>query len=268
MVRERTLDRLLDVTRTFSRAFVCGPGSAVTAQTMAQNHSVKSVTPSEFLDPPAATRSDSNEAKVSLISDDEWVPFGPGTFDLVVSALSLHWVNDLPGALIQLRRCLQEDGLFLAVLFGGTTLFELRECLLEAETQLTNGASPRVSPFVDVRDAGNLLVRAGFALPVADTDTIVQEYEDLSALFVALKAMGELNATVERSRGLATPRLFTLADKLYKQRYGTKNGGIKATFEIVTLTGWAPSDTQQKPLAPGSARQLLSDALDTDETPL
>ena len=268
VVRERTLDRLLDVTRTFSRAFVCGPGSSLTAQAMIQNHGIESVTRSEYIEPPVATRPGSNKPQLSLISDDEWVPFGPRSFDLAVSALSLHWVNDLPGALIQLRRCLQEAGLFLAVLFGGTPLSELRECLLDAETQLMNGATPRVSPFVDVRDAGNLLVRAGFALPVADTDTIVQEYEDLNALFAALKDMGELNATVERSRGLVTPRLFALADKMYKERYGTKNSGIKATFEIVTLTGWAPSDTQQKPLAPGSARQRLSDALDTDETPL
>ncbi len=268
MVRERTLDRLLDVTRTFHHAFVCGPGSTLTAQTMTQSHRVESVTSSEFIDPAAAAQPRSNQPPLSLISDDEWVPFGPDSFDLVLSVLSLHWVNDLPGALIQLRRCLQEDGLFLAVLFGGTTLYELRECLLDAETQLMDGVTPRVSPFVDVRDAGNLLVRAGFALPVADTDTIVQEYENMTSLFGALKTMGELNAIVERSRGLATPRLFALADSLYEQRFGTKDGGIKATFEIVTLTGWAPSDIQQKPLAPGSVRRRLSDALDTDENPL
>ena len=268
MARERLLDRLHDVTRSFHRALVFGPDAAVTAQHITENHGIESVTAAEFVNPEAVFGGEKIRRLPGVVSDEEWVPFGPGSFDAVVSLLALHWVNDLPGTLIQMRRCLQEDGLFLASLFGGATLQELRACLLDAETQLKGGVTPRVSPFVDMRDAGNLLVRAGFALPVADSDTIVQDYEDLPTLFRALKAMGELNATVERSKGLTTPRLIERAESLYKERYGTQDGGIKATFEIVTLTGWSPSDTQQKPLAPGSARQRLSDALDTDENPL
>ncbi len=266
--RDQLLDRLLDVTRSFKTALVSGQKTAQTAQTLAEKRPLETVISAEFIDPTQPRALAKLKNRGGLICDEEWVPFRTGAFDLIISTLCLHWVNDLPGALIQLRRCLQSDGLFLATLFGGATLHELRESLMEAETRLRGGAAPRVSPFVDVRDAGNLLVRAGFALPVADTDLMVKEYGTLSALFDDLRAMGEVNAVVERARGLTTQRLFSMTESIYRERHGAKEGRLKATFEIVNLTGWAPSETQQKPLRPGSAHHRLSDALDTDETPL
>ena len=265
---EQIVDRLLDVTRSFSTALFMGRETAASIHAVAGKHRIEKIIAAEFTEPSEPSALTTLKNQRGLVFDEEWVPFREEEFDLIMSILSLHWVNDLPGALIQLRRCLRADGLFLATLFGGTTLYELRDSLIEAETRLRGGASPRVSPFVDVRDAGNLLVRAGFALPVADTDVIVKEYDALSGLFDDLKAMGETNAVMERSRGLTAPQLFSEAESIYKERYCSPEGRLKATFEIVTLTGWAPAESQQKPLSPGSARYRLSDALDTDETPL
>jgi len=266
--RTQLLDRLLDVTRRFKTALASGPGSLAIAKDLKETHNLSEVTSAVFRDPIPENGMPADLMGGTVFSDDEWVPFGANAFDLVISALSLHWVNDLPGALVQLRRCLVPDGFFLATLFGGTTLHELRTCLMEAETKLKGGAAPRVSPFVDVRDAGNLLVRAGFALPVADTDSHVSTYDDLASLFDEIRAMGETNAVAERSRGLTTQRLFDETEAIYKDRFCTSDGKLIATFDFVTLTGWAPADTQQKPLSPGSAQKRLSHALDTDETAL
>jgi SAM-dependent methyltransferase len=195
-----------------------------------------------------------------VVADEEALPFGPDRFDLVVSGQVLHWVNDLPGTLAQLRYCLKPDGLLLLALPGGETLSELRETLLDAELELEGGAGPRVSPFLELRDAGALLQRAGFALPVADMDRIRVSYPDPLALLRDLRAMGETNALVERRRTL---RRATLARalELYAARHGDEAGRVAATFDIVFLTAWKPHASQPRPLARGSGRIDLATAL-------
>ncbi len=185
--------------------------------------------------------------------------------DLVVSGLSLHLVNDLPGALVQLRRAMTPDGLFLAALLGGETLKELREAWLIAEDEIMGGASPRVAPFADVRAMGALLQRAGFALPVADVDTVRVTYETPLALMRELRAMGASNMLVARRRVPVTRGLLLRAAQIYQERFSQADGRIFATFEIVTLTAWTPHESQPKPLQPGSAKRRLADALGVPE---
>ena len=201
----------------------------------------------------------------TLIADEETLPFAAESFDLVVSVLSLHAVNDLPGSLIQIRRLLKPDGLFLAALFGGETLKELREALLAAESELTGGITPRIAPFADVRDLGALLQRAGFALPVADVERTVVRYREFTMLVKDIRALGETNALQERSRRLLRRDVLAAALARYRQAHRDADGRLSATVDIVYLTGWAPHESQQKPLAPGSARARLADALDTRE---
>ena len=202
-----------------------------------------------------------------VLGDEEWLPFRPGSLDLVVSGLALQFVNDLPGSLIQIRRALKPDGLMLAALLGGRTLHELREALTEAEIEVEGGASPRVAPFADIRDLGGLLQRAEFALPVADADTMTVAYDTALALMHELRGMGAANALSERRRRPLRRATLLRAVEIYAQRHAGKNGRIPATFEVITLTGWAPHDTQQKALAPGSATTRLADALGTTEQP-
>lgn len=199
-----------------------------------------------------------------LTMDGDRIPLEPESIDLAVSVLSLHEANDLPGQLIQIRRALRPDGLFLAAITGGGTLAELRECLLAAETELVGGATPRVSPFVDVRDAGALLQRAGFALPVTDLEPIVVRYATMFHLMADLRAMGAANALVSRSRLPAPQRLFERAADLYARRFADPDGRIRATFNIVWMSGWAPHVSQQKPLKPGSGKVSLADVLKPD----
>jgi SAM-dependent methyltransferase len=193
--------------------------------------------------------------------DAEAVPLKDEAVDLVVSALGLQLVNDLPGALIQIRRALKSDGLFLGAMLGGATLTELRQCLLEAETACEGGASPRVAPFADVKDLGGLLQRAGFALPVADTDVVTVTYASPLHLMRDLRGMGATNPLVQRRRTFMRRQTLQRACEIYQARYANPDGRIKATFEIITLTGWAPHPDQPKPLKPGSATTRLSDAL-------
>lgn len=197
-----------------------------------------------------------------LSCDEEAVPFGDETVDLFVSGLSLQFVNDLPGVLVQLRRALKPDGLLLASLVGGESLRELREAWVVAEDEVRGGASPRVAPFVDVRDLGGLAQRAGFALPVVDTDQVQVTYASPLALMRDLKFMGASNALVSRSRKPVTGELLARACEVYEERFSTGDGAVVATFDIVTLTAWAPHESQQKPLRPGSATTRLADALD------
>jgi SAM-dependent methyltransferase len=192
---------------------------------------------------------------------EEALPFADQSLDLVVSGLSLHLVNDLPGALIQIRRALKPDGLLLAALLGGATLSELRTAFLVAEEEMEGGASPRVAPFADVRDLGGLLQRAGFALPVADSDTVTVTYRDPLALMLELRAMGASNALAERSRRPLRRATLARAVEVYRERFGLPDGRVPATFEIVTLTGWAPHPSHPKPLRPGSATTRLADVL-------
>ncbi len=193
--------------------------------------------------------------------DEELLPFKPASFDLITSNLALHWVNDLPGAMIQMQRALKPDGLFLASMFGGDTLTELRHSLMQAEEETTGGVSPRVSPFADVRDLGGLLQRAGFALPVADSDTITVHYADPFSLLADLRGMGETNALLSRSRKPLRRDTLMRAVALYREKYGRADGRVPATFQILYMTGWHPHDSQQKPLKPGSATTSLADAL-------
>lgn len=202
-----------------------------------------------------------------VVADEERLPFGDGTLDLVTSTLSLHWTNDLVGALIQIRRALRPDGLFVGAIFGGATLTELRQCLLAAEAELSDGAAMRVSPFADAIDAAGLLQRAGFALPVADVDRVKVRYGHPIKLLHDLRRMGETSVLLDRSRKPLGRKVLFRALELYVERFAEADGKVPATFEIVSVTGWAPHDSQQKPLRPGSAKMRLADALGTQEQP-
>jgi SAM-dependent methyltransferase len=202
---------------------------------------------------------------IGIVADEEALPFREGSLDLVVSGLSLQFVNDLPGTLVQIRRALKPDGLFLAALVGGETLTELRQAFAGAEVEIEGGISPRVAPFADLRDMGALLQRAGFALPVTDVDRLIVRYASPFALMADLRRMGAANALTERRRvPLRRASLMRMAE-IYGERFSDSDGRVRATFEIVWLSGWAPHDSQQKPLAPGSARARLADALGTRE---
>ena len=198
---------------------------------------------------------------LQAVGDDERQPFAAGSFDLAVSCLSLHAVNDLPGALVQLRRALKPDGLFLGCLFGGDTLKELRVALSVAESEVLGGASPRVAPFSDLRDLGGLLQRAGFALPVSDTEPLVVRYGSPFRLFADLRAMGATNALALRHRGPLRRAVLMRAVAVYAERFSDPDGRLRATFDLVWLSGWAPHESQQKPLKPGSAKISLGEAL-------
>jgi NADH dehydrogenase [ubiquinone] 1 alpha subcomplex assembly factor 5 len=195
-----------------------------------------------------------------LVADEEALPFGPGCLDLVISCFSLHWVNDLPGTLAQVRYALKPDGLFLAIMPGGTTLFELREALMRAELEVAGGAGPRVSPFVDVRDAGMLLQRAGFALPVVDLDTVTVTYDHPLKLMAELRAMGEASALVQRGRALDRTTLWR-ACEIYQELFGDGAKRIPATFQLLALSGWAPDPSQPQPIRRGSGQVNLAEAL-------
>ena len=197
----------------------------------------------------------------TVVGDEERQPFAPGSFDLVVSCLSLHVVNDLPGALVQARRALSPDGLFQCCLLGGNTLTELRAALSIAESEIAGGASPRVAPFADLRDLGGLLQRAGFALPVTDTEPLVVRYRQLFGLFRDLRAMGATNALSLRHRGPLRRAVLMRAAEVYAERFSDSDGRVRATFDTVWLSGWSPHESQQKPLKPGSAKMSLEAAM-------
>jgi SAM-dependent methyltransferase len=201
----------------------------------------------------------------ALVCDEDALPIKAASLSLAVSGLALHRVNDLPGALIQIRRALRPDGLFMAALLGAGALIELRQALLAAEAEAESGASPRISPFGDVREYGALLQRAGFALPVTDSETLMLRYANPRKVMRAVRALGGGNVLLARSRKPLARHTLERAEQLYRERYGMPDGSVKASFEIVYLSGWAPDPSQQKPLKPGSAAQRLADALDTTE---
>jgi SAM-dependent methyltransferase len=200
-----------------------------------------------------------------IVCDEEALPFAHESIDLIVSTLALQFVNDLPGALIQIRRTLRPDGLFLGALAGGETLKELRDAFTRAEDEVRGGVSPRVAPFADVRDMGGLLQRAGFTLPVTDVDTITVRYSSVMTLLTDLRAMGATNILTDRSRTPLSPRLIARMAELYHELHADPDGKVRATFQIISVSGWAPAATQPKPLRPGSARTRLADALGTTE---
>ena len=261
-VAQDLIDRLQAVLRPFPRALDLGTPGPQLAHALAAVDAQRAVTRlapvAEPTEPGVATQ----------IGDEEALPFAAESFDLIVSVLSLHHVNDLPGALAQARRALAPDGLFLACLPGGRTLEELRIALMQAEDEITGGASPRVAPFADLRDLGALLQRAGLALPVTDVDVVTIRYPHMFRLMADLRAMGATNALVHRLRKPTRRAVFMRAAEIYAERFADADGRLRATFELVWLSGWAPHESQQKPLAPGSAKMRLADALGAREQKL
>ena len=267
---ERLSDRLDDIKRGFPLALDLGCHTGQLARALKGRGGIETLVQCDLapaMATEAAQAAQADTGTLALAGDEEWLPFGEGTFDLVMSNLSLHWVNDLPGALVQVCRALKPDGLFLASMLGGETLKELRQALAEAEIAEEGGLSPRVSPMADVRDAGGLLQRAGFALPVADSDTLTVMYPDPMKLMADLRGMGEANALIESRKGFTRPRTLAAAAARYSELFADEKGNVPATFQIITLTGWAPDPSQQQPLKPGSATSRLAEALDTEEIP-
>jgi SAM-dependent methyltransferase len=254
-VAEDMADRLAAVLRRFDIAVDLGtPGEAV-REALARLGSIGTIIAVDAL----------HRRRPAVIADEEALPFGDGTLDLVVSALALHYVNDLPGTLVQIRRALKPDGLFVAALFGGETLTELRQSFAAAESEIDGGVSPRVAPFADLRDLGALLQRAGFALPVTDVDRVGVRYDSAFDLMGDLRRMGATNALIARRRQPLRRATVTRMAELYAQRFADAGGRVRATFEIVWLLGWAPHPNQQQPLRPGAAKSRLADALGTRE---
>jgi len=263
----RLAERLDEINRSFPLALELGAHGSILSSELAARGKIETLIrcdlSSQMLR--AGPGKKAGRCGFAVASDEESLPFGPATFDLIISSLSLHWVNDLPGALIQARRCLKPDGLFLATIFGRDTLVELRRALTEAEIAESGGAGPRVSPFTDVRDAGALLQRAGFALPVVDVDSITVSYRSALDLMRDLRGMGEANAVAERRRCFTRRSTILRAAAIYADQHADESHRIPATFQLLTLTGWAPDAAQQKPLRPGSAVHRLATALQTEE---
>jgi SAM-dependent methyltransferase len=257
-VADELADRLATVLRTFTLAVDLGtPTGAVRRALRDKVGTIVAVD--------AIPEGMAHHPGPRVVADEEALPFRDASLNLVVSALALQFVNDLPGTLVQIRRALRPDGLFVAALVGGETLPELRQAMSDAEIECEGGVSPRVAPFADLRDLGALLQRAGFALPVTDIDRVTVRYESVFALMHDLRRMGATNALVERRR---TPlRRATLArvSEIYAQRFADPDGRLRATFEVAWLSGWAPHQSQQQPLRPGTAKARLADALGTSE---
>lgn len=255
-VAEDLEDRLAAVTRSFPLGLDLGTPLPLVSERLLKSGRVERMIRLAPVSEPGG----------SAVGDPEVLPFGANAgFDLAVSALALQHVNDLPGALLQVRRALKPDGLFLAGLLGGATLTELRQAFLQAESETEGGASPRVAPFAELRDLGGLLQRAGFALPVVDADTITVRYGDPFSLMRDLRAMGLTNALHDRRRAPLRRATLMRAAAIYAERFSDPDGRLRATFEILWLSGWAPHESQQKPLRPGSAKTRLADALGAAE---
>jgi len=257
---DRLADRLEDTTRNFPRAVDLGCHSGELAQILSASSRVETLHQADISYRYAKAARDLN-GRSSMVADEEFLPFAEGSLDLILSNLSLHWVNDLPGMLLQARRALKSDGLFLASMLGGETLKDLREALMTAEAEEEGGVSPRVSPFVDVKDAGALLQRSGFALPVVDADDITIDYPDALKLMRDLSGMGESNIVAKRSRKFTKRSTLARAAAIYHERHGRPDGRVHAKFQVIYLTGWAPDDSQPKPLRRGSGQVSLVDFL-------
>jgi SAM-dependent methyltransferase len=259
-VADDITDRLATVKRRFDLALDLGTPGEVVRAALARVGSVGTIVAAAAFPAGGAGR-----VTPFVIADEEALPFGDATLDLVVSALALQFVNDLPGTLVQIRRALKPDGLLLAALLGGETLAELRESFAAAESETTGGVSPRVAPFADLRDLGALLQRAGFALPVTDTDRLTVRYDSAFALMRDLRRMGATNILVDRRRRPLRRATLVRMAEIYAERFADPDGRVRATFEIVWLSGWSPHPSQQQPLKPGSAAARLADALGTEE---
>jgi len=248
-------DRLEAIPRPFPRVLALGGGGLFSAELKTRPDLAARI--GEIIE--------ADWASGDVIVDPEHLPFGAAAFDLIVSPLMLHAINDVPGALVQLRRALKPDGLLLASLFGGDTLSELRFSLLQAEEELHSGAGARVSPFATLQDLAHLLQRAGFALPAADREVVTVRYGEPMRLLADLRAMGETAALAERHPRALSRRVLARTFEIYRARFTDEQGRLRATFEILTATGWAPHESQQQPLKPGSAKARLADALNTSE---
>ncbi|MBK5959221.1 SAM-dependent methyltransferase [Rhodoplanes elegans] len=263
-VAEDMADRLAATLRSFSRGVDLGtPGDAI-RRALAGHPRLGTLIGVDAL-ADGATAVDGSAAGVAVVADAEILPFADASLDLVVSGLALQAVDDLPGTFAQVRRALRPDGLFLAALLGGATLTELRQSFALAETECEGGLSPRVAPFADIRDIGALLQRAGFALPVTDVDVVTVRYASPFALFSDLRRMGATNPLVARRRIPLRRATLMRAAEIYAEKFSDPDGRVRATVEIVWLSGWAPHESQQKPLKPGSATHRLADALGTKE---
>lgn len=257
-VSNRLVERLDDITRTFPVTVDLGSHGGLMSQRLIQRTGTEHVLST---DAASGMLERGQHHACTLGCDEEALPFADTSLDLVVSSLSLHWVNDLPGTLAQIRQALKPDGLFLAALFGNGTLHELRQCLLEAESEVEGGASPRVSPFVDIRDMGMLLQRAGFALPVVDCDTIPVTYGSALRLMNDLRGMGENNALADRRKTFSRRETLLRAMDLYEKNFINSDGRLTATFQVIWVSGWAPAASQPKALRPGTATHSLAEAL-------
>jgi SAM-dependent methyltransferase len=259
-VASEIAERIGAILREFPLALDLGAFHGVLGRKVAALPSVGAMTYAESVPALAALC-----PRPAVVCDEDMLPFREGCLDLVVSGLALHRVNDLPGALIQLRRALKPDGLFLGAVLGVRSLRELRQALIEAEAEQQGGASPRIAPFADVREYGALLQRAGFALPVTDADLLTVIYPDPRDLMREIRALGGGNVLNARRKEPLPRRTLDRAEEIYQMRHGTPDGRIVASFEIVYLAGWAPHASQQQPLQPGSATTRLADALHTTE---
>ncbi|NVK33023.1 MAG: methyltransferase domain-containing protein [Rhodobacteraceae bacterium] len=255
VVAEDLSDRLAPLSRSFENAVELSLGLDRIRQTLVESGKVEKVYCGHLFSARKASKAP------DFIFDDAVPPLKDQSVGLITSALTLHWVNDLPGGLVQIRKALIPDGLFLGTLLGGGTLNELRDVMMRAELEVTGGAAPRISPFADIKEIGALLQRAGFALPVADADRITVRYDNLFALMKDLRAMGATSALTERSRKPLNRSILLRAAELYANDYSDPDGRIRATFNLVSVSGWSPHESQQKPLKPGSAKTSLADAL-------
>ena len=256
---EDLLDRLGAINRRFDTAIELGARTGILASALAASrtdHKIGTLIECDLCERMLTARKGSR-----LVVDEERLPFAESSADLIVSTLALHWVNDLVGALVQVRRALKPDGLFLGAVLGGGTLNELRQALTEADLEQSGGAGPRVSPFIDPADAGDLLRRAGFALPVVDVDRVTVRYSHPLRLLADLRKMGETSALFDRSRSPLTHSRLVRACEIYVERFAAPDGRVPATFEIIALTAWAPHPDQPQPLKRGSATARLEDAL-------
>lgn len=262
---EDLVDRLDSILREFPLAVDLGARTGAFARALEASPAAARV--GLLIETDLSARMLTGRSGPRLVTDEERLPFADGSLDLVVSGLALHWTDDLPGALVQIRRALKPDGVFLGAFLGGATLQELRWALAEAETELKGGAGPRVSPFAGAHDGAGLLQRAGFALPVSDVDRVTVRYADPLAILRDLRAMGETNVLRARP-GPLSRGVLARAFELYASRYGGPDGRMPATFDVVSVAGWAPHESQPKALRPGSAKARLADALGATEVRL
>jgi len=245
------ISRLEMIDRRFEKCLVLGQPALRFLKEIKQSPKLQTVYAQSFFESKAR----------DVVYDSEWLPFKDNSLDCIIAPPGLELVNDLPGVLIQINRALKPDGLFLAAMYGGHTLAELRHAWLLADEEITGGASPRVAPFIDVRQAGNLLQRAGLALPVADMEVLTVRYDSALALMCEVKKMGLANALSERRKSFTSKRMIALVDEHYTKLFADDDGRVRASVEINYLTAWSPHESQQKPLKPGSALKSLADVL-------